>query len=194
MALGRLGGRPDRAGCDAGAGAGRVDRGAQSGGHPPLAAGAPTRPDGARQTWPAITRIRPHKRHCEARGEAVEVLPGASSLPEGQEVVLFTSSDLKNLDRERRAEVDLQMPSFGNPANLTFTRPTCRRHRKPGSPFPLRFRPSPHESTCTIQPEHNQAHTAAVPQNRPPPPASSCGDESTGSSISPTHQLKRTCC
>jgi hypothetical protein len=127
-------------------------------------------------------------------GEAVEVLLGASSLPEGQEVVLFTSSDLKNLDRERRAEVDLQMPSFGNPANLTFTRPTCRRHRKPGSPFPLRFRPSPHESTCTIQPEHNQAHTAAVPQNRPPPPASGCGDESTGSSISPTHQLKRTCC
>jgi hypothetical protein len=45
-------------------------------------------------------------------GEAVEVLQGASSLPEGQEVVLFTASDLKNLDRERRDEVDLQMPSF----------------------------------------------------------------------------------
>jgi hypothetical protein len=45
-------------------------------------------------------------------GDAVEVLQGASSLPEGQEVVLFTASDLKNLDRERRDEVDLQMPSF----------------------------------------------------------------------------------
>jgi hypothetical protein len=45
-------------------------------------------------------------------GEAVEVLQGASSLPEGQEVLLFTASDLKALDRERRDEVDLQMPSF----------------------------------------------------------------------------------
>ena len=45
-------------------------------------------------------------------GEAVEVLQGASSLPEGQEVVLFTASDLKALDRERRDAVDLQMPSF----------------------------------------------------------------------------------
>ncbi len=27
-------------------------------------------------------------------------------------MVLFTASDLKNLDRERRDEVDLQMPSF----------------------------------------------------------------------------------
>ncbi|MEI6110148.1 MAG: hypothetical protein WCP63_00535 [Cyanobium sp. ELA712] len=42
----------------------------------------------------------------------MEVLECASSLPEGQEVVLFTASDLKNLDRERRDEVDLQMPSF----------------------------------------------------------------------------------
>jgi hypothetical protein len=45
-------------------------------------------------------------------GEAVEVLQGASSLPEGEEIVLFTASDLINLDRERREEVDLQMPSF----------------------------------------------------------------------------------
>jgi hypothetical protein len=45
-------------------------------------------------------------------GEAVEVLQGASSLPEGEEIVLFTPSDLINLDRERREEVDLQMPSF----------------------------------------------------------------------------------
>jgi hypothetical protein len=45
-------------------------------------------------------------------GEAVEVLPGASSLPEGEEIVLFTASNLKNLDRERRDQVDLQMPSF----------------------------------------------------------------------------------
>ena len=45
-------------------------------------------------------------------GEAVEDLQGASSLTEGQEVVLFTASDLKALDRERPDEVDLQMPSF----------------------------------------------------------------------------------
>jgi hypothetical protein len=45
-------------------------------------------------------------------GEAVEVLQGASSLPEGQEVVLFTASDLKNLELDRRVEVDLQMLSF----------------------------------------------------------------------------------
>jgi hypothetical protein len=45
-------------------------------------------------------------------GEAVEVLQGASSLPEGEEIVRFTASDLINLDRERREEVDLQMPSF----------------------------------------------------------------------------------
>jgi hypothetical protein len=45
-------------------------------------------------------------------GEAVEVLQGASSLPEGQEVVLFTASDLKNLELDRRQEVDLQMLSF----------------------------------------------------------------------------------
>ncbi len=45
-------------------------------------------------------------------GEAVEVLQGASSLPEGEEIVLFTASDLINLDHERREEVDLQMPSF----------------------------------------------------------------------------------
>ncbi len=45
-------------------------------------------------------------------GEGVEVLQGASSLPEGEEIVLFTASDLIKLDRERREEVDLQMPSF----------------------------------------------------------------------------------
>ena len=45
-------------------------------------------------------------------GEAVEVLQGASSLPEGEEIVLFTASDLINLDRERRNQLDLQMPSF----------------------------------------------------------------------------------
>ena len=45
-------------------------------------------------------------------GEALEVLQGASSLPEGEEIVLFTASDLIDLDRERREEVDLQMPSF----------------------------------------------------------------------------------
>ena len=45
-------------------------------------------------------------------GKAVEVMQGASCLPEGQEVVLFTVSDLLNLERDRREEVDLQMPSF----------------------------------------------------------------------------------
>ena len=45
-------------------------------------------------------------------GEALEVLQGASSLPEGEEIVLFTASDLIDLDRERREEVDVQMPSF----------------------------------------------------------------------------------
>ena len=42
----------------------------------------------------------------------MEVLQGESSLPEGEEIVLFTASDLIDLDRERREEVDLQMPSF----------------------------------------------------------------------------------
>ena len=45
-------------------------------------------------------------------GEAVEVLQGASSLPEGEEIGMFIASDLINLDRERREEVDLQIPSF----------------------------------------------------------------------------------
>jgi hypothetical protein len=45
-------------------------------------------------------------------GEAVEVVQGASSLPEVEKIVLLTDSDLANLDRERREEVDLQMPSF----------------------------------------------------------------------------------
>ena len=45
-------------------------------------------------------------------GDAVEVMQGASSLPEGEEIVLFTASDLKDLDRGRLDEVDLQMPSF----------------------------------------------------------------------------------
>ncbi|MCX5946936.1 MAG: hypothetical protein NTY67_01680 [Cyanobacteria bacterium] len=44
--------------------------------------------------------------------KVVEVLQGASSLPEGQVVVLFSASDLKNLDRERHDDVNLQMPSF----------------------------------------------------------------------------------
>jgi hypothetical protein len=48
------------------------------------------------------------KRVCEA----LEVLQGAISLPEGEEIVLFTASDLINLDRERRELVNLQMPTF----------------------------------------------------------------------------------
>jgi hypothetical protein len=54
-------------------------------------------------------------------GKAVVALQGASSLLEGQEVVLFTASDLKNLDRGRREEVDLQMPSFLRAAPRTKT-------------------------------------------------------------------------
>jgi hypothetical protein len=45
-------------------------------------------------------------------GEAVEVLQVTNSLPEGQNVVPLTASDLKNLDRERLDEMDVQMPSF----------------------------------------------------------------------------------
>jgi hypothetical protein len=45
-------------------------------------------------------------------GRALEVLQGANTLPEGQEVVLFTLADLIDLDRGHREEVDLQMPSF----------------------------------------------------------------------------------
>jgi hypothetical protein len=41
-----------------------------------------------------------------------QVQEGASSLPEGEEIVLFTASDLIDLDRERREEVDVQIPSF----------------------------------------------------------------------------------
>ena len=40
------------------------------------------------------------------------MLQGANTLPEGQEVVLFTAADLIDLDRGHREEVDLQMPSF----------------------------------------------------------------------------------
>jgi hypothetical protein len=40
------------------------------------------------------------------------VQEGASSLPEGEEIVLFTASDLIDLDRERREEVELHIPSF----------------------------------------------------------------------------------
>lgn len=45
-------------------------------------------------------------------GRAVEVLEGASVLPEGEEVRLYTAADLQQLARDRRLEVDLQMPSF----------------------------------------------------------------------------------
>lgn len=45
-------------------------------------------------------------------GGAVEVLEGASVLPEGEEVRLYTEADLHQLARDRHLEVDLQMPSF----------------------------------------------------------------------------------
>jgi len=54
-------------------------------------------------------------------GKAVVALQGASSLLEVQEVVLFTASDLTNLDRWRHEEVDLQKPSFRRAAPRTKT-------------------------------------------------------------------------
>jgi len=45
-------------------------------------------------------------------GEVLDVPQVASSLSGGQEVGLFTASNLKNLELDRCEEVDLQMPSF----------------------------------------------------------------------------------
>jgi hypothetical protein len=45
-------------------------------------------------------------------GAAVHVLQGAETLPEGEEVELFTAAELTALQSERRTWLDLQMPSF----------------------------------------------------------------------------------
>lgn len=45
------------------------------------------------------------------RVEAVEVLQSANSLPEGEEIELFTASDLINLEHYRCEAIDLQMPA-----------------------------------------------------------------------------------
>lgn len=45
-------------------------------------------------------------------GAAVQVLEGAHTLPEGTPVQLFTEEELQKREQERRAMLDLQMPSF----------------------------------------------------------------------------------
>jgi len=45
-------------------------------------------------------------------GNSVHVLQGAETLPEGEEVELFTSRELSDLQRERLEWLNLQMPSF----------------------------------------------------------------------------------
>ena len=45
-------------------------------------------------------------------GTAVHVLEGAHTLPEGIPVQLYTGEELQGLEQERRAMLDLQMPSF----------------------------------------------------------------------------------
>lgn len=45
-------------------------------------------------------------------GTAVQVLQGAHTLPEGEAVQLFTGEELQSLERERLAELEMQMPAF----------------------------------------------------------------------------------
>ncbi len=45
-------------------------------------------------------------------GDAVHVLNGVETLPEGEEVELFTANELSDLQLERRDWLDMQMPSF----------------------------------------------------------------------------------
>jgi len=45
-------------------------------------------------------------------GADVHVLIGADTLPEGEEVELFTANELSNLQFDRREWLDMQMPSF----------------------------------------------------------------------------------
>lgn len=45
-------------------------------------------------------------------GVAVHVLNEVETLPEGEEVELFTANELSDLQLERREWLDMQMPSF----------------------------------------------------------------------------------
>jgi hypothetical protein len=45
-------------------------------------------------------------------GMDLQVLSGAETLPEGEEVVLFTADELSSLQLERLELLNLQMPSF----------------------------------------------------------------------------------
>ena len=45
-------------------------------------------------------------------GDAVHVLNGLETLPEGEEVELFTANELSDLQLERRDWLNMQMPSF----------------------------------------------------------------------------------
>ena len=45
-------------------------------------------------------------------GTSVHVLNGAETLPEGEEVELYTANELSDLQLERREWLDMQMPSF----------------------------------------------------------------------------------
>jgi len=45
-------------------------------------------------------------------GDAVHVFNGVETLPEGEEVELFTANELSDLQLERRESLNMQMPSF----------------------------------------------------------------------------------
>ena len=45
-------------------------------------------------------------------GDAVHVLNGVETLPEGEEVELFTANEVSDLQLERRESLNMQMPSF----------------------------------------------------------------------------------
>lgn len=45
-------------------------------------------------------------------GVSVHVLNGAETLPEGEEVELFTANELSNMQLERCEWLNMQMPSF----------------------------------------------------------------------------------
>ena len=45
-------------------------------------------------------------------GDAVHILNGLETLPEGKEMELFTANEFSDLQLERREWIDMQMPSF----------------------------------------------------------------------------------
>ena len=45
-------------------------------------------------------------------GDAVDVLNGVETLPEGEEMELFTANELSDLQLERREWLNMQMSSF----------------------------------------------------------------------------------